>query len=255
MIQFIKDKIIHRFGISQSITIDQGTMLIGEEMNYFAVDCGIQLIRSTPFYAQANGQAEAFDKVLIGILEKMIEENLRDWNRILSKTLWAYKTSKRSSTGVSHFSLTYGQDAVLPIEVVVPSLRVSRKNGLTLQEYSETMMMELKSADDRRIQAFNYMLIQKNNVAQTYNKRIKRKSFEVRELVWKIILLVGSKEKELGKWSPNWEGPFKVYQVLPRNAYWLANLQGEPHKRFINGRYLKKYFPTMWEIVKNSQKN
>ena len=57
-------------------------------------------------------------------------------------------------------------------------LRVSRKNSLTPQEYSEAMMIELESADDRRIQAFNYMLIQKNKVAQTYNKRIKRKSFE-----------------------------------------------------------------------------
>ena len=45
------------------------------------------------------------------------------------------------------------------------SLRVSKKNDLTPQEYSEAMMMELKSADDRRIQVFNYLSIQKNNVA------------------------------------------------------------------------------------------
>ena len=70
----------------------------------------------------------------------------------------------------------------------MPSLRVSKQNGLTLQEYSEAMMMELESTDDRRIQAFNYMLIQENKVAQTYNKRFKRKSFEVGELVRKIIL-------------------------------------------------------------------
>ena len=74
----------------------------------------------------------------------MLKENPRDWHRILSKTLWSYKTSKRSSIGVSPFSLTYEQDAVLPMEVVVPSLRVSRKNGLTFQEYSEAMMVELE---------------------------------------------------------------------------------------------------------------
>ena len=85
----------------------------------------------------------------------------------------------------------------------MPSLRVSRPNGLTPQEYSEVMMVELESADDRRIQAFNYMLIQKDKVTQTYNKRIKRKSFEVGELVWKIIRPISSKDKELGKWSPN----------------------------------------------------
>ena len=78
-------------------------MFTGEEMNYFAVDYGIQLIRSTPFYAQANGQAKSFNKVLIGILEKMLVENPKDWHMILLETLWAYRSSKRSSIGLSPF--------------------------------------------------------------------------------------------------------------------------------------------------------
>ena len=108
MIQFIKEYIIHRFRIPQSITIDQGTMFIGDEMTYFSKDYGIKLIRCTPFYAQANGQTEASNKVLINILEKMLEDNRRDWHKILSETLWAYRTSKRDSTGVSPYSLTHG---------------------------------------------------------------------------------------------------------------------------------------------------
>ena len=115
-------------------------------------------------------------------------------------------------------------------------------------------MMQLESTDER-IQVFNNMLIQKDKVAQTYNTRVKRKSFEVGDLVWNIILPVGSKDKELGKWSPDWEGLFSVHRVLLGNTYWLTNLQGEPHKSFINGKYLKKYFLTMWEIVKTSKEN
>ena len=78
VIQFIKGEIIHRFRIPQSITAYQGTMIIGEEMNYYAMNYGIQLIRYSPFYAQANGQAEGSNKGLIGILEKMLEKNPRD---------------------------------------------------------------------------------------------------------------------------------------------------------------------------------
>lgn len=44
----------------------------------FVEDYGIKIIKSTPFYAQANEQAEALSKVLIEILEKMLEENPRD---------------------------------------------------------------------------------------------------------------------------------------------------------------------------------
>ena len=106
-------------------------MFIGEEMNYFSMDYERQLIWSTLFYVQANGQVEASNKVLIGILKKMLEGNPRDWHKILSETLWAYLTSKRSSIGVSPFSPTYGLDAVLPMEVVVHFLRVSKKNDLT----------------------------------------------------------------------------------------------------------------------------
>ena len=102
-------------------------------MNYFVADYGIQLIRSTPFYAQANRQAKTSKKVLIGILEKILEENPRDWHMILSETLWAYRTSKRSSTRVSPFSLTYGQYAILLMEVVVHSLRVSKQTGLIVR--------------------------------------------------------------------------------------------------------------------------
>ena len=87
-------------------------MFTKEEMNYFDANYEIELIKSTPFYGHANGQAEASNKVLIGILEKMLEENSRDQHRILSKTLFTYRISKRSSIGVNLFSLTYGQDAV-----------------------------------------------------------------------------------------------------------------------------------------------
>ena len=92
-------------------------------------------------------------------------------------------------------------------------------------------------------------------MARAYNKRVKRKSFEEGELVWNVVLPICAKDRELGKLSPNWEEPFKVHQVLTRNAYWLSSLEGEPHKRFINGKYLKKYFPTMWEMLDTTKKN
>ena len=152
-------------------------MFTREEMKDFAEDYGIKLINSTPHYPQANGQAEASNKILIAILQKMIEENPRDWHRILSETLWAYRTSKRSATGVSPFSLTFGHDAVLPMEVVVPSLRVAKQNELAPEEYSQAMMMELEELDEQRMQAFNSLVIQKKKIARTYNKRVKKKSF------------------------------------------------------------------------------
>ena len=51
--------------------------------------CNLSYQVLTHFYAQANGQEKISNKVLIGILEKMLVENPKDWHKILSETLWA----------------------------------------------------------------------------------------------------------------------------------------------------------------------
>ena len=62
-------------------------------------------------------------------------------------------------------------------------------------------------------------MIQKREMSKAYNKRVRRNNFEEGELILKVVLPIGAKDKELGKWSPYWEEPFKVHQVLPGNAY------------------------------------
>ena len=94
---------------------------------------------------------------------------------------------------------------MLPMEVVVvvPFLRVSRHNDLNPKEYSKAMMMELEAFDGKRLQVLDHIMIQKKKVAWAYNKRVRRKSFEEGELVWKVVLPIGVKDKEFGKWSHN----------------------------------------------------
>ena len=73
------------------------------------------------------------------------------------------------------------------------------------------MIIELEALDGKRLQALDHIMIQKKKVARVYNKRVRKKNFEEGELVWKVVLPINAKDKELGKWSPNWEGPFKVH--------------------------------------------
>ena len=55
MVDFVKEHIVYRFGISQTITTDQGIMFTSEEFRDFAASMGIKLLNSSPYYAQANG--------------------------------------------------------------------------------------------------------------------------------------------------------------------------------------------------------
>ena len=54
------------------------------------------------------------------------------------------------------------------------------------------------------------------------------------------------KSSKFGKWSPTWEGPFRVSWCVPGNAYILETLEGEEYYRALNGKYLKKYYPSVW---------
>jgi hypothetical protein len=68
MVEFVREHIIYRFGIPQTITTDQGTQCTSSEFREFAESMGIKLLNSSPYYAQANGQAEASNKIMIKII-------------------------------------------------------------------------------------------------------------------------------------------------------------------------------------------
>jgi transposase InsO family protein len=82
VINFIKEHVIHRFRIPQTITTDGGSVFISEEFRKFAADVGIKLIRSSPYYAQANGQAEASNQSLIKLIKRKFHEHSRRWHEV-----------------------------------------------------------------------------------------------------------------------------------------------------------------------------
>ncbi|XP_050914866.1 uncharacterized protein LOC127129785 [Lathyrus oleraceus] len=72
VIEFVQRKILYRFGIPESIKTDQGSVFTGRKMQEFAKEMGFKLLTSTPYYAQANRQVEAANKVIIGLIKKHV---------------------------------------------------------------------------------------------------------------------------------------------------------------------------------------
>jgi hypothetical protein len=66
-------------------------MFISDEFKKFATDMGIKLIRSSPCYAQANGQAKTSNQSLIKLIKRKIDVYPRCWHEVLSEALWAYR--------------------------------------------------------------------------------------------------------------------------------------------------------------------
>ena len=135
------------------------------------------------------------------------------------------------------------------VELNLDVYRLAKQNDLSVVMYHDLMMGNVDEVTDKRLKALKEMEKDKAWVAKAYNKKVKGKSFQVKELVWKTTLPIGSKCNQFGKWSPNWDGPYKVIKVIFSNSYLLETLQGEHLTRAINGRYLKKYFPSVWQEV------
>ncbi|CAL2259632.1 unnamed protein product [Prunus armeniaca] len=221
IITFIKEQILQRFGIPESITTDRGSSFIYEEMLDMAEAFKFKLLQSTSYYAQANGQAELSNNVIINIIRKMLEKNPKQWHEKLSETLWAYRTSKREAIGMTPYALTYDHDASLPMEIAVQSLRIAHQQNLIGEDYSQAMLLELEGLDTSRIDTLNKLLAGKQVVSRDYNKRVRKMSFEEGEIVWKAVLPLGTHIAGYGKWSSTWECPFIIKQILGMGAYIL----------------------------------
>jgi hypothetical protein len=122
MVEFVKEHIIYRFGIPQTITTDQGTQFTSSEFRELAESMGIKLLNSSPYYAQANGEAEASNKIMIKIIQKKIDQKPKKWHSVLNEALWAYRMAPHGATQTSPYELVYTHHAVLPWEMQSDSI-------------------------------------------------------------------------------------------------------------------------------------
>ena len=151
------------------------------------------------------------------------------------------------SIKTSPYELVYGHNAVLPWEIQTRSRRVTLQNDLSAEVYKNHMIDDLEDFSCFRLCALENMEANKLRVAKYYNKKVKSKQFSEGDLVWKVKLPIRSKNNKFGKWSPNWEGPYWIKHCTPGNTYILEILGGgEEFDREINGKYLKKYYPSVW---------
>jgi hypothetical protein len=101
------------------------------------------------------------------------------------------------------------------------------------------MLDRLDEVSDERMKALGEIERDKLRVARAYNKRVKEKLFQVGDLICKTILPIGSRSNKFGKWSPNWERPYRIEEVTPENSYMVQSVQGTSLPRAINRKYLK----------------
>ncbi|XP_061352166.1 uncharacterized protein LOC133297114 [Gastrolobium bilobum] len=153
-------------------------------------------------HPQTNGQAESANKVIINELKKRLFDAKGNWVQQLHLVLWGYRTSTQSATEETPFKLTYGCEAMIPVEIDEPSWRrVQRLQG-TEGQNSEALTVELDLLDECRENARYKNMMAKRLVTARFNKMVRPRSFQSNDLVLRRAD-IGNKNARDGKLAEN----------------------------------------------------
>lgn len=161
----------------------------------------------------------------------------------MNPALWAYRTSIRTPTGATPYSLVYGAEAILPLEVEILSLHVSLQHLIDDEMHRVSRLHQLEMLDEKCQTTLTHLQAYQNRLRRSYNKKVKGQHFEVGDLVLKENPKNAQSTNIIkGKFEPNWVGPFIVTTAYGSGAYQLATLEGEPLSDPINSMHLHKYW-------------
>jgi hypothetical protein len=147
---FIREHIVCCFGIPHRIISDNGIPFINKDVRRVVEQYKIKHCRSTPYYPQRNGQAEATNRVLLRILSKMVFEYNGGWSMHLLDTLWSYRNLVKTATSFSPFCLVYGIEAMSPAELIIPTACIIQGQELELDTNmcAEVHMVDLEAVEE-----------------------------------------------------------------------------------------------------------
>uniref|UniRef100_A0A803QCW3 Integrase catalytic domain-containing protein n=1 Tax=Cannabis sativa TaxID=3483 RepID=A0A803QCW3_CANSA len=122
-LDFVIKNIMCRYGLSHKIVFDNKMQFDNDKFTDFCVKHEIVKSFSAMARPQENGKVEAINNILKTTLKKKLQACKAHWLEELPRVLWAYRTTKRTSTGHTPYSMTYGSKAVILVESIVPSHR------------------------------------------------------------------------------------------------------------------------------------
>lgn len=223
----------------ERIITDNGSNLNNTMITDLCMQIKIKHHNSSPYRPKMNGAVEAANKNIKKILQKMTV-TYKDWHEMLPFSLHGYRTTIRTSTGATPFSLVYGMEAVLPIEVQIPSLRIMKDAGLDEDEWIQTRLDQINLIDEKRLAVVCHGQMYQKRMIKAFNKKVKPKVYQAGDLVIKRIILPQGDPR--GKWTPTYEGPFVVKRVFSGGAMMLTTMDGEDFPQPVNADIVKKYY-------------
>ncbi|GJU49578.1 reverse transcriptase domain-containing protein [Tanacetum coccineum] len=202
MEKFVWEHTVCRFGRPQAIILDNGKQFVKGTFPAFYTKLGMK---------RRLGKAH------------------QAWIYELPQVLMAHRTMPKSSNGETPFSLVYGSEAVIPIEISVETKPIQ---DFDPKENEKRLREDLDILEERREMASIRVAHYIQKLEGYYNKNVKPSTFKPGTYV--LRLNSASKAEYQGKIRPTWEGPYVIRKAYGDRAYKLETLSGEAVDRTWN---------------------
>ena len=156
----------------------------------------------------------------------------------LPHVLWMYRTTPQWSTGESPFSMTYGAEAVIPLETGFPTLRTS---AFTSDDNDGLLEKSLDLIEERRESAMVQLAYYQYKLKQGYDTNVKLRPLAVGDLVLRKVIGT-TKNPAWEKLGLIWDGSYRITLGVGIGAYYLEDLDEKVVLHPWNVNNLKRYY-------------
>jgi len=231
---FVWKNIVCRFGVLKHLVSNNGTQFASQQLGKLCTELGIKQVFASVEHPQTNGQVESANQVLLRGLKRRLEKAKGTWANEVRRIVWAYHTNPQSTTKETPFSLVYGLDTMIPVEIQ----EISPHFQNFVVEFNEERRVNLDLLDEVREEVRIKVEALKRRVEYKHKFKLKPRQFQVSDLVMRKAHLYQLENKL----SPKSTGHFRVTEVLGNGAYELKTLEGGTIPRTWNEANLKFYF-------------
>ena len=239
------DQYFMKYGIPEKLISDQGrnfeSDLIAELCNLSRV----QKLRTSPYRPQTNGQCERFNSTLIGMIGTLPPETKRNWQEQIATLVHGYNCTKSNATGFKPYTLMFGREPLLPIDVEF-GVRTPDVAAVTTHKYIRKLKNRMEWAFKK---AAEVSLKESTRHKRYYDKKVKCSKLEPGDMVLVRQKAFKGKHKIQDKWE---NVPYMVIeQVDPKLPVFRVESTGEkPRSRVLHRNML---FPLLTQDLDKAQ--